>query len=64
MMTTQAGIHEDAFGQRLARIESFMEHAATREDLLNLKAWILLSAIGPIAGGAMLAIAVVQSFVR
>ena len=63
-MATQAGTPEDAFGQRLARIESFMEHAATREVLLNLKVWILLSAIGPIAGGAMLAIAVVQLFIR
>lgn len=61
-MAIQAGTLEDAFGQRLARIESFMEHAATREDLLNLKVWILLSAIGAIAGGAMLAIAVVQLF--
>ena len=41
-----------------------MEHAATREDLLNLKVWILLSAMGAIAGGAMLAIAVVQLFVE
>ena len=63
-MITRADAPEDAFGRRLARIESFMEHVATREDVLNLKAWILLSAIGPIAGGAMLAIAVVQSFVR
>ena len=61
-MVTRADTPEDAFGQRLARIESFMEHAATREDLLNLKVWILLSAIGAIAGGAMLAIAVVQLF--
>lgn len=61
-MAIQAGTLEDAFGQRLARIESFMEHAATREDLLNLKVWILLSAIGAIAGGAMLAVAVVQLF--
>ena len=63
-MAIQAGIPEDAFGQRLARIESFMEHAATREDLLNLKVWILLSAMGAIAGGAMLAIAVVQLFAK
>ena len=63
-MDTRVDAPEDAFSQRLARIESFMEHVATREDVLNLKAWILLSAIGPIAGGAMLAIAVVQSFVR
>ena len=63
-MITRADAPEDAFGQRLGRIESFMEHVATREDVLNLKAWILLSAIGAIAGGAMLAIAVVQSFVR
>ena len=61
-MITRADAPEDAFGQRLARIESFLEHVATREDLLNLKAWILLSAIGPIAGGAMLAIAAVQLF--
>ena len=63
-MATQAGTHEEAFGQRLARIESFMERAATREDLLNLKVWILLCAIGAIAGGATLAIAVVQLFIR
>lgn len=61
-MVTRADAPEDAFGQRLARIESFMEHAATREDLLNLKLWILLSPIGAIAGGAMLTIAVVQLF--
>ncbi len=61
-MTIDARNPEDAFGQRLARIESFMEHAATREDLLSLRAWILLSAMGAIAGGAMLAIAVVQLF--
>ncbi len=63
-MITRADAPEDAFGQRLARIESFMEHVATREDVLNLKAWILLRALGAIAGGAMLAIAVVQLFVR
>ena len=63
-MPTGTGSLEDAFGQRLARIESFMEHAATREDLLNLKVWILLSAMGAIAGGAMLALAIVQLFVK
>ena len=63
-MATRADAPEDAFGQRLARIESFMEHAATREDLLNLKMWILLSAMGAIAGGAMLAITVVQLFAK
>ncbi len=63
-MTIDARNPEDAFGQRLARIESFMEHAATREDLLNLRAWIILSGMGATAGGAMLAIAVVQLFVK
>ena len=63
-MATQAATPEDAFGQSFARIESFMERAATREDLLNLKVWILLGAMGAVAGGAMLAIAVVQLFIR
>ena len=35
-------------GTRIARVEAAGEHYATREDLANLKVWILLTAAGAV----------------
>jgi len=42
------GADGSGFGERLARIEAKMEHAATREDIQKLRVWVLGGVLGAV----------------
>ena len=52
---------DGGLGERMARLETKMERVALREDVLNLKIWILIGTIGGIVTAAGLAVGIVKA---
>ena len=52
---------DGGLGERMARLETQMKHVALREDVLNLKIWILLGTIGGMVIAAGLALGIVKA---
>ena len=50
----------NSIGERLARLETKMEHVALKEDVLNLKIWILGGVIGGIMSAVMITLGIVK----
>ena len=58
------GPRDGEFGERLARIETQMEHVATREDIQKIKVWFLVGVIAAIGVAVPAAIGVAFAAVR
>ena len=50
------------FGERLARIEARMEHVATKEDIQQLKVWVLGGVLGALGLAVVAATGVTTLF--
>ena len=61
LLTVPPSGGDGGLGERMARLENQMQHVALREDVLNLKIWILLGTIGGMVIAAGLALGIVKA---
>lgn len=60
--TAGDGEGRSQFGERLARIEAKMEHVATKEDIQQLKVWVLGGVLGALGLAVVAATGVAKLF--
>ena len=58
------GPRDGEFGERLARIETRMEHVATREDIQKVKVWFLVGVIAALGVAIPAAVGVAFAAVK